>query len=112
MSGFVIQRSEMDNQMDSGKAGMKEIFVVALHALDGGVDDFDGGAVLFEDACGDSPDGLPAGFGIANDASLADVFAAGFELGLDEDDSFAVPFFLRRAERGENCGEHEGGGDE
>ena len=86
--------------------------MVALHAVDGGVDDFDGGAVLLEDTVADALDGGLSGVGVANDAALADVFAAGFELGLDEDDGFALPGVLRRAEGAEDCGEDEGGGDE
>ena len=68
---------------------VEEVFVVALHALNRGVDDFDGAAVLLEDASTDAIDGGLAGLRIANDASLSDVFAAGLELGFDEDDCFA-----------------------
>ena len=74
--------------------------MVAFHAVDGGVDDFDGGAVLLEDTVADALDGWLAGFGVADDASFADVFAAGFELGLDEDDGIALPGVLRGAEGG------------
>src|SRR5271155_5586375 len=77
----------------SGEVGTEEIFVVALHALDGGVDDFYGGAVLLEDAIAHTLDGILAGFGIADDATLADVFAANLELRFDEDDGGALPGF-------------------
>ena len=86
--------------------------MVAFHAVDGGVDDFDAGAVLFGYALADALDGLLAGFGVADDAAFADVAAAGFELRLDEDDGFALPGLLGRAERAEDGGENEGGGDE
>ena len=108
MSGFVILRSEMDNQMDSGKAGMKEIFVVALHTLDRGVDDFDDGAVLLEDAVADPLDSSLAGTGVADDAALADVLSAGFELRLDEDHGRTLPQVLRCAESTEHRGKDEG----
>jgi len=86
--------------------------VIALHAVDGRVDDFDGGSALFKDAFGNALDGLFAGLGVADDAAFGDVFATGFELGLDEDDGFALPELLRRAESGEDCWQDEGGGDE
>jgi len=86
--------------------------VVALHAVDGGVDDFDGGAALFGRAFADAEDCLFAGFGVADDAALADVLAAGFELGLDEDDGFALPRLIGCAEGRENRWENERGGDE
>ena len=83
--------------------------MVALHPVDGGVDDFHGGAVLLFYALTDSLDGLPAGVGVPDDASLADVFAAGLELRLDEDDGFALPGFIRRAEGAEDGREDKGG---
>ena len=46
---------------------------------------------MFGDAVADALDGGLAGFGVADDAAFADVVAAGFELGLDEDDGFALP---------------------
>ena len=51
---------------------------------------------LFGDAVADAFDGLLAGFGVADDAAFADVAAAGFELGLDEDDGFALPVLFWR----------------
>lgn len=94
------------------EAGVEEVFVIAFHALDGRVDDFDGGAVLLEDAVADTLDGCLTSVGVADDASLADVFAAGFKLGLDENDGFTVPRLVWRAEGGEDRGEDEGGRDE
>ena len=69
--------------------------MVAFHAVDGGVDDFDGGAVLFDDAVADALDGGLAGVGVADDAAFADVLAAGFELRFDEDDGCALPGLAR-----------------
>src|SRR5438874_6983551 len=92
--------------------GVEDVLVVAVHALDGRVDDFDGGAVQFEDAVVDALDGGLAGVGVADDASLADVPAANLELGFDEDDDGALPRMLGRTEGGEHCGYDEGGGDE
>jgi len=60
--------------------------VVAFHAADGRVDDVDGCAALFDDAVADTLDGGLAGFRVADDAALADVETAGFELRLDEND--------------------------
>jgi len=86
--------------------------VVSFHALNGGVDDFDVGAVLLKDAVADALDGGLAGIGVADDAAFADVLTASFELGLDENDSFALPGLIRRAERAEDGRENEGSGDE
>lgn len=72
--------------------------MVPFHALYGGVDDFDVGAVLFNDAIMDSLNRLFAGFGIADDAAFADVATAGFELGFDEDDGGAMPRPIQGAE--------------
>jgi len=86
--------------------------VVALHAGDRGVDDFevdrsqDGRAVV------ELVDGFFAGFGVADDSSLADVLATYFELGLDEDDGGSLPWRFGGAEGGDDCGEDEGRGDE
>ena len=86
--------------------------MVAFHALDGRIDDFDVGAVLVEDAVANALDGGLAGAGVANDASLADVFAASFELRLDEDDGLTAPRLAQCAEGGEDRGEDESGRDE
>ena len=64
-----------------------------------------------EAAC-DAVDGELVGGGVADDAAFADVLAAGFELGLDEDDGVALPLGLGRGEGGEDGGEDESGGDE
>ena len=61
----------------------------------------------FGDAVGDFFDGELVDFGVADDATFADVAAAGFELRLDEDDGFS--------ECGRGCedgSEQERGGDE
>jgi hypothetical protein len=73
------------------EASVEKVFMVPFHALYGGVDDFDVGAVLFNDAIMDSLNRLFAGFGIADDAAFPDVAAAGFELGFDEDNGAAMP---------------------
>ena len=91
---------------------VEEVLVVAFHAEDGGVDEVEMGASELEDAGFDAIDGELAGGGVANDAALADVEAACFELRFDEDDDLAVPPGLRRGKRGQDGGEDEGGGDE
>ena len=62
---------------------MEEIFLVAFHTEDGGVDDLDVRAVEFGYAVFYALDRGPAGGGVADDASFADVPAAGLELRLD-----------------------------
>jgi hypothetical protein len=94
------------------EAGVDEVLVVAFHASDRRVDDVNGCAALLDDAVADTLDGGLAGFGVAHDAALADVEAAGFELGLDEDDGFAMPWRFRSAERGDDGWKDESGGDE
>jgi hypothetical protein len=86
--------------------------VVALHALDRRVDDFDRGAVLLEDTFADAVDGRLASVGVADNAALADVGATGLELRLDENDGGAFPGVGQRAERRENRRQNERGGDE
>ena len=86
--------------------------MVALHAVDGRVDDLDGSASLFDDTLADTLDGEAAGLGIADDAAFADAETAGFELRLDEDDGGALPATVRRAEGAEDRGENQRGGDE
>ena len=83
--------------------------MVAFHAVNGRVDNFDVGAVLFEDTIANALDGRLAGVWVANYASFADVLAAGFELGLDEDYGFAAPGLVWCAERAKDGGEDEGG---
>ena len=77
---------------------MEEVFVVPLHASDWGVDDFDSDTLVLEDTGADAVYCLFASFGIADDASLAYVAATCFELRLDEDNGFALPCVVRRAE--------------
>jgi hypothetical protein len=98
--------------LESSEGSVEEVFVIAFHAMDGGVDDFDGCAVLLEDAVADAPDGGLTGFGIADDSTLADVLAAGLELGLDEDDGGALPGLVLGAECAEDRREDEGSRDE
>ncbi len=52
------------------------------------------------------------GGGIADDATFADMLAACFELGLDEEDGFAVPGFSGWDKSGNDSGEDERRGDE
>ena len=57
-------------------------------------------------------DGFFAGFRVADDSALADVLAAYFELGLDEDDGGSLPWVVGSAEGANDGGEDECGGDE
>ena len=77
--------------------------MVALHAADGGVDDVDGGAVLLDDAVVDTLNGRLTGVGVADDAALAYVETASFELRLDEKDGFTLPASFGRAESSKDC---------
>jgi hypothetical protein len=94
------------------EASVEEVLVVAFHAADRRVDDVDGCAALFDDAVADTLDGGLTSFGVADDAALADVEAAGFELWLDEENGFALPGIFRTAKRCEHGGKNEGGRDE
>lgn len=94
------------------KACVEEVLVVSLHAEDGRVDEVDGGAVLLDDAVADAFDGGLTGVGVSDDASFADVGAAGFELRFDEDDGGALPGLVGRAESCEDRGQDKSGGDE
>ena len=80
--------------------------MVAFHASDGRVDDVDGCAALFDDAVTDTLDGGLASFRVADNATLADVETAGFELWLDEENGFALPGLLRSAEGEDDSGQH------
>src|SRR5437879_10277727 len=73
------------------EAGVQEVLVIALHAVDGGVDDLERGCAEAARGLADAVDGELAGAGVADDAALADVLAPGFELGLDEDDGATAP---------------------
>ena len=73
------------------EGGVEEVFVVAFHALDGGVDYFYVGALEFGDAVLDALDGGLACGGVSDDAAFAYAASAGFELGFDEDHGFALP---------------------
>jgi hypothetical protein len=86
---------------------VEEELAVAFHAEDGRVDEGEGLAAERADGVFDAVDGELVGGGVADDAAFADVLAAGFELGLDEEDGFALPRFrvgrgrrLRRGGRG------------
>ena len=96
----------------SGEAGVEEELEVAFHAEDGGVDEGEGLAAKGSDGVLDAVDGELVGGGVADDAAFADVLAAGFELGLDEEDRVAVPVLACRSERRDDGRENEGGGDE
>ncbi len=65
---------------------MKEKFTVAFGAGNRRVDDLDAGSVEFLNADADPIDGDLVGRGVADDAAFADMLAAGFKLGLDQDD--------------------------
>ena len=86
--------------------------MVAFHAENGRVGEVEAGGAEIAGGGGDAVDGDLAGSGISNNAAFADVLAAGFELGLDEDDGGAVPEIAGGREGGEDGGEDEGGGDE
>jgi len=86
---------------------VEEELYVALAASDGGWDDFLDLPVEVGDAVRDSFDGEFVDFRVANDSAFANVAAAGFELGLDEDDRFG-----ECGCGGENGSEKEGCGDE
>ena len=60
----------------------------------------------------DAVDGELVGGGVSDDAAFAYVLAAGFELGLDEEDGFALPPFSCGGEGRDDRGEDQGGGDE
>jgi hypothetical protein len=94
------------------EAGVEEVLVVALHAEDGRVDEVEVGSALLDDALANAVDGGLTGVGVADDATLSDVGATGFELGFDEDDGGAAPWLARIAECAEDSGEYERRGDE
>jgi hypothetical protein len=80
-----------------GEAGVEKELAVPFHAEYGGVDEGEGLAAESADGVFDSVHGELVGGGIADDAAFADVLAAGFELGLDEEDGFALPFCVGRS---------------
>ena len=84
----------------SGEAGMEEELAVAFHAKDGRIDEGEGLAAEGADGVFYAMDGELVGGGVADDAAFAYVLAAGFELRLDEEDGFALPFGFGR---GEGC---------
>ena len=96
----------------SGEAGVEEELAIAFHAENGRVDEGQGLAAQGADGVFDAVDGELVGGGVADDAAFAYVLAAGFELGLDEEDSFALPLRFGRSEGRDDRGEDEGGGDE
>ena len=93
------------------EAEVEEVLVVALHAFDGGVDEVEVGAAEVERGVADAVDGELAGGLVADDAALAYVFFAGFELGFDEDDGASLPRGFAFGEGVQDCGQDEGGGD-
>jgi len=94
------------------EAGVEEVLVVALHAVDGGVDDLEVGGTERQGGLMDAVDGELAGTGLTDDAAFADVLAAGFELGLDKDNGVALPELACGHEGGEDGGKDERGRDE
>ena len=67
---------------------------------------------MLEDTGANAVDGGLAGVGVANDAAFADVSAAGFELGFDEDHGASLPGLFGCAECAEDGRQDERGGDE
>ncbi len=96
----------------SGEAGMEEELTVAFHAENGGVDEGEGLAAEGSDGVLHAVDRELVGVGVADDAAFADMLAAGFELGLDEEDCVAVPVLACWDQGSEDGGEDEGCGDE
>jgi hypothetical protein len=92
--------------------GVEEVFVVALHSFDGGVDYFERLAAQRGRGGGNSINGVLARGGVANDAAFAYGFATGLELGLDEQDEVSLPRSLLASESGEYGRKDKGGGDE
>ncbi len=82
---------------------MEKEFLVPFHAGDRRIDDLDGVATSFADASDDTVDGELMGCRVADDAPFADVFAAGFELRLDQQDCLG-----ERGRGGKNGGKNEG----
>jgi hypothetical protein len=91
---------------------MEEELAVAFHTEEGRVDEIEGLAAEIADGGLDAVDGELAGGGVADNAAFADVLAAGFELGLDEDDGFALPLRACGCEGCYDRGQDEGCGDE
>lgn len=108
MERRLSQRAE---RSESGPKGVEEEFAIAFSAGDGRVDDFNLRAAGLFDAGTNAIDGELMRGGIAHDAAFADALAAGFELGLDENDGLES-----WNGRPENClknrGKDEGGRDE
>ena len=86
-----MKRRNMTARGASGEAGVEEELTVAFHAENGGVDEGEGLAAEGSDGVLDAVDRELVGFGVADDTAFADMLAAGFELGLDEEDCVAVP---------------------
>ena len=95
----------------SGEAGVEEELAIAFHAEDGRVDESQGFAAQCADGVFYAVDGELVGGGVADDAAFAYVLAPGFELGLDEEDGFALPRFACGGEGGDYGWEDEGRGD-
>jgi hypothetical protein len=71
-----------------GPKGVEEELAIAFSAGDGRVGRVDVGAADLLDTGANAVNSELMGGGIAHDAAFADALAAGFELGLDEDDGF------------------------
>jgi hypothetical protein len=91
--------------------GPEQVLVVALHAVNGRVNDVGVMAIQSENGVVNAVDGELPGGGLANDASFADGLAAGLELRLDQEDGASLPMLTLRCEGGEDGGENEGGRD-
>ncbi len=86
---------------------MEQELAVAFHAEDGRVDDGKGVASAGADGVLHAVDGELVRGGVADDAALADVLAAGLKLRLHEDDRVALPGLSRRREGGDDGGDDE-----
>ena len=75
---------------------MEEELTVAFHAEDGRVDESEGLAAEVADGRLYAVNSQLVGSGIADDAALAYVLAAGFELRLYQENSFSLPLRFGR----------------
>ena len=98
-------------KLSGPEAGVEKELAIPFHAEDGRIDEGEGLAVEGADGVFYAMDGELVGGRVADDAALAYMLAAGFELGLDEDDGLALPGFVGGSEGGDDSGEDEGRGD-
>ena len=85
----------MRSELASRPEGMEEEFAVALGAGDGRGNDVDVGGAERVEAGADTVNGELVRGGVADDAAFADVLAAGFELGLNENHCLKEKVSLR-----------------